>query len=100
MMATIRKSLGGLFCVLGTYYCAVSFRALIDLPGVTSRWIRSSGDPDFPADYAIFLVWIGVGAACVSVLGFRTALKGMAAFRGQSGSWLWVAVAAVPLHGF
>ena len=97
-MATIRKGLGGLFCVLGIYYSFVSLRALADLRGVTERWVHLSGDPDFPADAGIFIVWIGVGTLCVGILGVRTALKGWAAVRGRTDSWLGVAVAAVPLH--
>jgi hypothetical protein len=99
-MTPIRKGLGGLFCLLGAYYCLVSVRALIDLPSVTDRWVHLSGDPDFPADSRMFMLGIGVGALCVGILGARTALKGWAALRGRSDSWFWIASAAVPLHWF
>ena len=97
---TIRRALGGLFFVLGAYYCVISVRTLLRLPSVTERWIHLSGDPDFKHDYGVFMMWIGVGAVFVGILGFKTALKGMAAVRGRRDSWLWVAVAALPLHGF
>ena len=99
-MGTIRRALGGMFIVLGAYYCVISVRTLVRLPSVTERWIHLSGDPDFKLDEGIFVMWIGVGAVFVGILGFRTVVKGMAALRGGRDSWLWVALAAVPLHCF
>jgi hypothetical protein len=99
-MGTIRRALGGMFIVLGAYYCVISVRTLVRLPRVTERWIHLSGDPDFKLDEGIFVMWIGVGAVFVGILGFRTALKGASAVRGICDSWLWVALAALPLHCF
>ena len=99
-MGTIRRTLGGLFIVLGAYYGVISVRTLLRLPSVTKRWIHLSGDPDFKYDEGVFIVWIGVGAVFVGILGFTTVLKGMAAVRGRRDSWLWVALAALPLHWF
>jgi hypothetical protein len=99
-MGTIRKALGGLLSLLGVYYCVVSVRTLLRLPNITERWIQLSGDPDFKYDYGMFLTWIGTGAVLVGVLGFRTAVKGVAAAQGRGDSWLWLAISALSLHWF
>lgn len=97
-MNIIRKTLGGLFAVLGTYYCILSVRTLATLPDVTAQWVQRSGDPDFPPDYETFKTWIAVGASLVGVFGCRSAVKGVMAARGRRESWLALAIGAPLLH--
>jgi hypothetical protein len=99
-MDVIRRILGGLFAVIGTYYCVLSALTLVRLPRVTARWIERSGDPDFKYDYDLFTMWIAVGAVLVGAFGFRTALRGIAAARGGRDSWLALAIGAPFLHWF
>jgi len=40
----MRKTLGALFAVLGTYYCLLSVLTLAALPDVTTRWVQRSGE--------------------------------------------------------
>ena len=67
-MALIRKMLGALFAVLGTYYCALAGFTLLRLPSVTRQWIEQSGDPDFHYDYSLFMMLTALGAALVALL--------------------------------
>ena len=97
-MDWIRKTLAGLFAVLGTYYCALAGFTLLRLPSVTRQWIEQSGDPDFHYDYSPFMMLTALGAALVALLGWRTIVQGVATVRGRRASWLGVAIAAVPLH--
>jgi hypothetical protein len=99
-MDIIRRILGSLFALLGTYYCVLSVLTLVRLPSVTARWIQQSGDPDFKYDYQMFMLWIAVGAVLVGMFGFSTAVKGVVAARGGRGSWLVLAIAAPFLHWF
>jgi hypothetical protein len=68
-MNIIRKTLGALFAILGTYYWILSVLTLATLPSVTMRWVQRSGDPDFKYDYGIFTVLIAVGAVVVGAFG-------------------------------
>ena len=99
-MEAIRKTLGGLFAILGAYYCILSLQTLTGLPSVTARWVQRSGDPDFKYDYGIFMMWIAVGAILVGAFGCRTVIKGIMAVRGRRESWLDLAVTAPLLHWF
>jgi multisubunit Na+/H+ antiporter MnhG subunit len=96
----IRKILGGLFAMLGSYYCVLGVLTLVRLPSVTARWILRSGDPDFKYDDGMFMLWIAVGAVLVGVFGYRTAIKGVATARGGRDSWLALAIGAPLLHWF
>ena len=100
MVTWIRRALGAVFTVLGVYYCALAGLVLVRLPSVTQRWIEQSGDPDFKYDYGSFMMLTALGATFVAVLGWRTAVKGVATAGGRHPSWLGLAVAAVPLHWF
>jgi hypothetical protein len=91
----MRKTLGGLYTVLGLYYCALGVLTLVRLPGVTRQWIERSGDPDFQDDYGLFMMLSGVGATLIAVLGGRTVVKGVATAAGRQESWLGPAIAAV-----
>ena len=97
-MNIIRKTLGVLFAILGTYYCILSVLTLAALPKVTTQWIQRSNDPDFKYDYGTFLVWIAVGAFVVGAFGYRTSVKGITAARGRRESWLALAIGAPLLH--
>jgi hypothetical protein len=97
-MNVIRKTLGALFAMLGTYYCILSVLTLAALPNVTTRWVLRSGDPDFKYDHGTFMVWIAVGAVVVGAFGYRTAVKGIMAARGRADSWLALAIGAPLLH--
>ena len=99
-MDIIRKSLGGLFALLGMYYGVLSVLTLARLPSVTARWIQRSGDPDFKYDYRMFMLWIAVAAVLVGAFGCITAVKGVAAARGARDSWLALAIGAPLLHWF
>ena len=99
-MALIRKTLGALFAVLGTSYCALAGFTLLRLPSVTRQWIEQSGDPDFHYDYSLFMMLTALGAAFVALLGWRTIVQGVATARGRRASWLGLAISAVPLHWF
>ena len=99
-MNLIRRALGGLFAILGAYYCIVSVRTLATLPRVTAHWIERSGDPDFKYDYGTFMLWLAMGAVLVGVLGCRTATKGVRAALGRRESWLAIAIGAPFLHSF
>lgn len=99
-MNVIRRALGGLFAILGAYYCIVSVRTLATLPQVTSSWIERSGDPDFKYDYGTFMVWLAIGALLVGVFGYRTVTKGVRATLGRRESWLAIAIGAPSLHWF
>jgi multisubunit Na+/H+ antiporter MnhG subunit len=96
----LRKILGALFAILGTYYCVHSAATLVRLPRVTTRWVQASGDPDFKYDYGLFLMLIAIGAVAVATFGLRSAVKGVAAARGQRQSWLALALGAPILHTF
>jgi hypothetical protein len=96
----MRKTLGGLYTVLGLYYCVLGVLKLMRLPGVTREWIERSGDPDFQYDYGLFMMLSGVGATLIAVLGWRTVVKGVATAAGRQESWLGPAIAALPLHWF
>jgi multisubunit Na+/H+ antiporter MnhG subunit len=97
-MNIIRKTLGALFVILGTYYCILSVLTLATLPSVTTRWVQRSADPDFKYDYGTFMVWIAVGAVVVGAFGYRTAVKGIMAARARRESWLALAIGAPLLH--
>jgi hypothetical protein len=97
-METIRKTLGGLFAILGAYYCTLSVLTLTRLPSVTSSWVHRSGDPDFRYDYPVFLIWTAVGGIVLGGFGWRTIVNGTRAARGCRGSWLGLAIAAPLLH--
>ena len=99
-MNVIRRALGGVFAVLGAYYCIVSVRTLATLPRVTARWIERSGDPDFKYDYGTFMVWLAIGALLLGLFGYRTATKGVRAALGGRESWLAIAIGAPFLHWF
>jgi hypothetical protein len=99
-MDIIRRTLGGLFALLGLYYCVLSALTLARLPSVTTRWIQRSGDPDFKADYPVFMVWIAIGALLVGAFGCASAVKGVAAARGARDSWLALALGSPLLHWF
>jgi hypothetical protein len=97
-MDMIRRTLGGLFAILGGYYCVLSVRTLANLHTITARWIERSGDPEFKYDYYNFAGLITVGALLVGVLGYRTAVKGTRAALGRRESWLALAIGAPLLH--
>jgi hypothetical protein len=97
-MEAIRRTLGGLFAILGAYYCALSLLTLSRLPSVTASWVQRSGDPDFRHDYGTFLVWIAVGAIFLGAFGWRTIIKGTRATRGRRESWAGLAAIAPLLH--
>ena len=97
-MDIVRRTLGTLFSMLGTYYCILSALTLARLPSVTADWVARSGDPDFKCDAGYFMVLIGVGSVLAGAFGYRTALKGVRAARGWRESWLELAVAAPLLH--
>jgi len=99
-MDVIRRTLGGLFAILGAYYCILSLLTLVRLPSVTSSCIQRSGDPDFRYDYGTFMLWIAVGAVIVGVFGYRTAVKGTMAALGRRESWWALAIGAPLLHWF
>ena len=93
-----RRALGGLFALLGVYYCALGATVLLDLGDVTRAWIVRSGDADFRLDYDLFVRLSATGAGLIVLLGWRTAVLGVATARGRVRSWSWLAVSAVPLH--
>ena len=99
-MDRIRRALGALFTLLGSYYCALGIFTLVRLPRVTRQWIELSGDPDFKYDYLLFMMLSALGATSIAVLGWRTVVKGLATARGRQVSWLGPAIAALPLHWF
>jgi hypothetical protein len=97
-MNIVRKTLGLLFAILGTYYCTLGVLTLAALPDVTTQWVQRSGDPDFKYDHEMFMAWIAAGAFVVCAFGYRTAVKGTRAARGRQESWLALAIAAPLLH--
>jgi hypothetical protein len=99
-MDIIRRTLGGLFALLGMYYCVLSILTLARLPSVTTRWVQRSGDPDFKYDYQMFMLWIAIGAVLVGAFGGASAVKGVAAARGARDSWVALAFGAPLLHWF
>jgi len=100
VMSIIRKTLGVLFAIFGTYYCILSVVTLGNLSNVTAQWVRRSGDPDFKYDFEMFMGWIAMGAVVVGAFGCRTAAKGVMAARGRRESWLALAIGAPLLHWF
>jgi hypothetical protein len=99
-MNSIRKALGSLFAVLGTYYVARSTFTLVRLPTVTESWIQRSGDPDFKYDQGLFLMLSAIGLVSIAAFGLTTIARGVAATRGHRVSWLGLAIAGIPLHFF
>ena len=99
-MDWIRKPLGALFALVGAYYCALGLFILTRLPAVTRQWVDLSGDPDFTLDYRSFVLLSALGAISIAWLGWSTVAKALATMRGQRVSWMWPAIAAVPLHWF
>ena len=99
-MDRTRKVLGAVFAVVGAYYGALGVFTLVRLPGVTTRWIQQSGDPEFKYDYDTFMMLSALGAVSITALGCGTVVKGIAAARGRYASWLGPAIAALPLHWF
>ena len=97
-MDFVRRTLGTLFSMLGTYYCILSALTLARLPSVTADWIVRSGDPDFKHDARLFMVLIAVGAVLTGAFGYRSVVKGIRAARGERESWLGLALSAPLLH--
>jgi hypothetical protein len=97
-MDTVRRTLGTLFAILGTYYCILSVLTLTRLPRVTADWVARSGDPDFKYDYNQFMMVIAAGSVFAGAFGYRTAIQGIRAARGRRESWLGLALGAPLLH--
>lgn len=97
-MDIVRRTLGTLFAILGTYYCILSVITLARLPRATADWIARSGDPDFKYDYRLFMILIAAGSVFAGAFGGRTAVKGFRAARGHRESWLGLALGAPLLH--
>jgi hypothetical protein len=65
----IRKTLGGLFALLGACFCAVSILALVRLSAVTAWFVEASGDPEFKSDSGFFMFWIALAALLLGAFG-------------------------------
>jgi hypothetical protein len=97
-MITLRRTLAVGLAVLGAYYTIMGTIVLLNLSAVTHRWIELSGDVDFRADFQVFQVMIGTGAAMVTLLGVVTVWRAMRMLLGHQVRWGVVAVAAQFLH--
>lgn len=90
----IRKFVFGLLVLVGMVYVFCAASTLAELRSTTDRFIASSNDRDFVADYNVFFVVIGLTAAGFLLLGVATAFYGMNALRDAPvRRWPWVALA-------
>jgi len=100
-MTVLRKAVALSLAVIGTYYAWLASFTLLTLPETTRRWIYLSNDADFRLDYEILLIYFGVGAVLVLVLGLATAVCGMRTVAGRPVSpryWIALAIAAPLIH--
>ena len=74
-MTVIRRIVALGLAVLGAYYAIHGSLTLLNLPGVTRRWIALSGDPDFRLDFEIFAMSIGLGAVVLDQRGVQLPIE-------------------------
>jgi hypothetical protein len=77
------RVIAAVIALVGGYYIFRAVVTLVDLPGVTGRWVVLSGDADFPADFGLFLLAIGIGAAVVLSFGVSSVAAGAVTALGE-----------------
>ena len=99
-MSIARRVLTLVLAALGVYYAAQGVVTLVDLLGVTARWIERSNDRDFRHDIRVFTALIGIGAVAVAGLGLATVVRGYRDLTGGRRSPWWGAlfIASVLVH--
>lgn len=99
-MSLLKSLVSAVLLVVGGYYAFLGASSLLNLVGVTDRWIQLSGDPAFKYDFGIFLLLIGLGAFAVGSLGVTTAFQAIRTLKSQDpvGGWGALAVMVTLLH--